>query len=646
MDASQVACLDTDSQAMDELVLSDRAFDTDPSRILIESSDSQKLRFCLIEWLVESPSRNVKAQRKQAIAKTLDISTRQVERMLNQYQEDKLRETTGIERSDKGQHRIHNYWQNYIREVYEKSLKDKHPLKPADVVREVQRHAVIDLRHEEGDYPHPATIYRILKPLVERQKRRQKIRNPGSWLAVETRDGKLLRADYSNQIIQCDHTKLDIRMVDKDGKLLSWRPWLTTVVDTFSSCLVGFHLWHKQPGAHEVALTLRQAILPKRFPPDYAISKPWCYGPPLQYFFTDGGKDLSKSKLIKAIGKKLGFQCELRDRPTQGGIVERFFQTINTEFLQPLPGYISKEEGGAERAEKEACLTFEDIDKFLAGYFCEYNHDLYPKDERETRFERWFRGMGKRLPEPLNERALDICLMKEEQRVVQAHGSVYFENLTYRCEELRSLKGEYVTLTYDPDHILTLYIYRQAGDGASEFIGYAHAINMDTQDLSLDELKQLNKVRSNARREHSNYDALLALDTRQKLVEQRKQEKKERQRSEQRKLREKSKQSSNVVDMRKARAGKATSKAEPMELLPERISPEQLKPQYPAPVPGIYKPAALLTEKQHNLVSASSQTSKMAVPPPQISETVASAPSSEERHRLIIPKNQTLKGIW
>jgi putative transposase len=199
MSESQIIHLDDDLPAFDEVLLSDRAFDTDPSKILIESADPQKLRFQLIQWLAESPNRKVKAERKEAIAKTLDITTRQVERLLKQYNDDKLHETVGIERSDKGQHRD-EYWYEYIREVYEKSLKDKHPLKPADVVREVQRHAVIDLRHEERDYPHPATVYRILKPLVERQRRRKKIRNPGagSWLAVETRDGKLLKADFSN----------------------------------------------------------------------------------------------------------------------------------------------------------------------------------------------------------------------------------------------------------------------------------------------------------------------------------------------------------------------------------------------------------------------------------------------------------------
>ena len=608
----------------DEVMLSDRAFDTDPSSILIESSDPQKLRFQLIEWLAKSPNRQVKAERKQAISGTLNISARQVERLLKQYETDKLLETSGVVRSDKGQHRINDYWQDYIRQVYEKSLKDKHPLKPADVVREVKRHAVIDLHHEEGDHPHPATVYRILKPLVERQKRKRKIRNPGagSWLAVETRDGKLLKAEFSNQIVQCDHTKLDIRIVDKERQLLRWRPWLTTVVDTFSSCLIGYHLWHKQPGAHEVALTLRHAALPKAYPSDYQLKKSWdICGLPFQYFFTDGGKDLSKSKLIQVIGKQLGFQCELRDRPPQGGIVERLFQTINTEVLQSLPGYISKEAGGAERAEKEACLMMEDVDKLLAIYFCDdYNHQTYPKDPHDTRFQRWLRGMGGKLPEPLNEHALDICLMKEDQRIVQAHGSVYFGNLTYRCEGLNSMKGEYVTLRYDPDHILTLTIYSQTTDGsAGEFIGYAHAINMDTQDLSLDELKQLNRLRSNAKRQHSNYDAMLALDTRQKLAEKRKQEKKERQRAEQKKLRGKSKQNSKVVDLRKERAGRSANKSKQMELLPERVSPEQMKPQAPKPKPQPLKPVAAAPESKEQ---------------------------PEERHKLVIPKNQQLQRLW
>lgn len=609
------------TEDLDTLYLGESNYEVDPSQILLKTADKHKLKFSLIQSLAESPNRTIKSQRKQAIANTLDISTRQVERLLKQYIKDELSETPGVQRSDKGKHRISEYWQEFVETTYNKSIKDKHPLSPAEVVREVKRHAIVELGLEEGDYPHPATIYRILKPLIEHQNRKKRVRNPGSgsWLAVETRDGKLLKAEFSNQIVQCDHTKLDILIVDSNGILIPNPPWLTIVVDTFSSSLNGYHLWRKQPGSQEVALALRHAILPKDYPSEYEVEKPWqICGSPLQYFFTDGGKDF-RSKHLKAIGKKLDFQCELRDRPPQGGIVERLFKTINTQVLKGLPGYTGPNvQERPEQAEKEACLTIHDLDKILAQFFCDdYNHQPYPKDPRDTRFERWFKGMGGKLPEVPDERELDICLMKETQRVVQAHGSVQFETLTYRGESLRQHGGKYVTLRYEPDHILTLFVYsNETDDKLGDFLGYAHAINMDSQDLSLDELKTLNKERSKACRDHSNYDALLALGKRKKLAEERKQDKKDRQRAEQKQLRQASKKDSNVVKLRQRRASTSSKKNEPLELLPERIYTEQIKPQQPEPQPEETLPSTSDAQQQ-------------------------------ERRRLIIPNRQSkLKRIW
>ncbi|WP_066425682.1 Mu transposase C-terminal domain-containing protein [Anabaena sp. 4-3] len=611
------------TQDSDAILLDNSNFVVDPSQIILATSDKHKLTFNLIQWLAQSPTRTVKSERKQAIANTLSVSTRQVERLLKQYNEDKLRETAGTERADKGKHRVSEYWQEFIKTTYEKSLKDKHPISPASIVREVKRHAIVDLGLKPGDYPHQATVYRILEPLIAQHKRKTRVRNPGSgsWMTVVTRDGQLLRADFSNQIIQCDHTKLDIRIVDIHGDLLSERPWLTTVVDTYSSCVLGFRLWIKQPGSTEVALALRHAILPKQYPDDYQLNKSWnVYGNPFQYFFTDGGKDF-RSKHLKAIGKKLGFQCELRDRPPEGGIVERIFKTINTQVLKDLPGYTGANvQERPENAEKEACLTIQDLDKILASFFCDiYNHEPYPKEPRDTRFERWFKGMGEKLPERLDERELDICLMKETQRVVQAHGSIQFENLIYRGESLKAHKGEYVTLRYDPDHILTLFVYScETDDNLEEFLGYAHAVNMDTHDLSLEELKTLNKERSKARKEHFNYDALLALGKRKELVDERKADKKEKRHSEQKRLRSASKKDSNIIELRKSRVSKSLRKQETQEILPERVSREEIK-----------------FEK----IELEPQETLSASPKPN--------PQEEQRHKLVLSKRQkNLKNIW
>ncbi|MBD2234597.1 Mu transposase C-terminal domain-containing protein [Phormidium tenue] len=607
-------------QNLDEVSLGETAFGTDPFQVVIESSDPHKLRYRLIEWLAASPNRKIKSERKTKVAETLKLNIRQVERLLKQYFDGELQEDTGIVRSDKGSRRINEYWQNKIQEIYKDSLKDKHPLKPADVVGEVRRHAEVDLGLKHGDYPHPATIYRILNPLIEQQRRNKKIRNPGSgsWLVVETRDGQSLRANFSNEIVQCDHTKLDIRIIDQDGKTLQWRPWLTIVVDTFSGCLIGYHLWHKQPGSHEVGLTLRVAILPKQFPPEYELEKPWnVYGPPLKYFFTDGGKDLSSSKHIKSIGRKLGFLCELRDRPNQGGIVERLFKTINTQVLEALPGYQpsrpKKEE--IEKAEKEACLNIDDLDRILASYFCDdYNHHAYPKDPRETRYERWFRGMGNKLPEHLDERELDLLLMNEVEVTVQANGSFYFRNIIFRCEELKAFKGKFVSLRYDPDHALTMFVYDQVLKDT--FIGYAHAINMDNQDLSLYDIDEINKKRNSKKRDRSNYSALVALGKRKELVNERKQDKKDRQQSEQKKLRTKGKGNSEVAKQREEQKAKANISLASVEVLPERIDLTQVKQAHDA--------------------TTTSQNIEPPIPPSNM----------VDRHQLVVPKNRNVRKLY
>ena len=61
------------------------------------------------------------------------------------------------------------------------------------------------------------------------------------------------------------------------------------------------------------------------------------YGKP-QHFYTDGGKDF-RSNHVQQIAVDLGFVCHLRDRPSEGGIVERPFRTLNDQLFSTLPGY-------------------------------------------------------------------------------------------------------------------------------------------------------------------------------------------------------------------------------------------------------------------------------------------------------------------
>jgi putative transposase len=172
------------------------------------------------------------------------------------------------------------------------------------------------------------TVLRVLKPLQEKEAKAKSIRTPGwrgSTLSVKTRDGDDLEISYSNQVWQCDHTRADVLLVDQHGELIG-RPWLTTVIDSYSRCIMGINLGFDAPSSQVVALALRHAILPKQYGAEYKLHCEWgTYGKP-EYFYTDGGKDFRSNHLAE-IGAQLGFVPKLRSRPSEGGIVERPFKT-------------------------------------------------------------------------------------------------------------------------------------------------------------------------------------------------------------------------------------------------------------------------------------------------------------------------------
>jgi putative transposase len=153
---------------------------------------------------------------------------------------------------------------------------------------------------------------------------------------------------------------------------------------------------------------------------EYKLHCEWgTYGKP-EHFYTDGGKDF-RSNHLSQIGAQLGFVCHLRDRPSEGGVVERPFKTLNDQLFLTLPGYTgSNVQERPEDAEKDARLILRELEQLLVRYIVDrYNQSIDARIKDQTRFERW----EQRLPTvlvPIPERDLDICLMKQSRRTVHA----------------------------------------------------------------------------------------------------------------------------------------------------------------------------------------------------------------------------------
>ena len=65
------------------------------------------------------------------------------------------------------------------------------------------------------------------------------------------------------QVVQIDHTLVDVVVVDELERLPLGRPWLTLAIDVASRMVTGFYVSLDPPSTLSVAMALTQAVLPK-----------------------------------------------------------------------------------------------------------------------------------------------------------------------------------------------------------------------------------------------------------------------------------------------------------------------------------------------------------------------------------------------
>jgi putative transposase len=225
-----------------------------------ETSIEVEQRIEVIQQLIGAQGTERYGKLQQQAAKKLGMSVRSLQRLMKRWREQGLTALSKQYRVDHGAVRISSEWRDFILKTYREGNRGSRSLTPAQVALRVRARA-----EELGvaDYPSRTTVYRMLQPQIEKQQAKRSLGWRGERLLITTREGIELAIEWSNQVWQCDHTKIDVLVVDQAGEVLG-RPWLTIVVDTYSRCIMGLHLGFDAPSAQVVGLALRHAILPKQ----------------------------------------------------------------------------------------------------------------------------------------------------------------------------------------------------------------------------------------------------------------------------------------------------------------------------------------------------------------------------------------------
>jgi putative transposase len=483
-----------------------------------EMSEAIEERVRALEWMGRAESRESYRERQGEVSKRLGVTVRQVQRLMRKWEEEGIKGIERKARSDVGMRWLEVEWVEYIIETYRSGNRGGRRMSRAQVAVRVAARA---MEKGESHPPSRTSVYRVLASEIEEQKQRQRRRSigwQGETLILKTREGLEVEVKESNQVWQCDHTRVDLLVVDQVGEVLG-RPWLTTVIDTYSRCIVGIHLGMEAPSAVVVCLALRHAILPKQYSSAYKLTQDWgTYGVP-RYLYTDGGKDF-QSKHLEQVASELKIVLCQRRYPAEGGIVERPFGSLNSELFMTLPGYTGNTtKRRPKQAESSASLTLLELEKYIVRYLVErYNQGLDARIGNQTRLGRWAEGGTVQLA-LMSERELDICLMRRDRRVVYRGGYIQFANLSYRGEYLEGYIGSWVVLRYNPRDITSIMIYREEG-GKDTFLSRAHASGLETESLSYAEAQAMSRRLRQEGRSLSNASILNEVRSRDQEVEE------------------------------------------------------------------------------------------------------------------------------
>lgn len=268
--------------------------------------------------------------------------------------------------------------------------------------------------------------------------------------------------------VECDHTKLDLFVIDERTEAPIGRPWLTLLIDHYSRMPVGYYLGFIAPSFASVLLALRNAMLPKtwlkeRFPD---IEGDWpCFGVP-DLVAVDNGREFH-SRHFETSCLALGIEIlhTVVRHPWQKGTVERHFGSVNRQLLggQPgrtFPAYIRPEEYDPR---KNAVITLSELEELLCLWITDIYSTSFHEGIRMQPLKRWNDGIQRWKPRLIGDRDdIDLMLACSDERVIGDRGIEFF-HLRYRSDALQNLrrrlpKGRKVEFRYDPTNLLEIHV--------------------------------------------------------------------------------------------------------------------------------------------------------------------------------------------
>lgn len=281
------------------------------------------------------------------------------------------------------------------------------------------------------------------------------------------------------EIVQIDHTPLDVMIVDDVNRLAIGRPTITLAIDVFSRMVTGFYISLEKPNTLLTGCCITHSVLDKKkWLADHKIDAQWPVYGLIDTIHTDNGKEFHAKALKRACEK---YHINLTKRPVgtprYGGHIERLFKTFNDAGIHTLPGTTKSNivDKGEYDCEKKAVLTLFELETWFTELVVNVYHHTIHSELGITPFEKYKEGilgndttLGRGLPPKIeNELQLKIDFLPHEERSVQKYGIQLFGILYYhdllrkwirQPDKTRKNSKKFI-VKYDPRDLSSVFFY-------------------------------------------------------------------------------------------------------------------------------------------------------------------------------------------
>lgn len=411
----------------------------DLSQIAEQEWNEANRRAMVIRPLIEL--KHCPREKARAAAAELGLSDRQIYRLIQRLRKLDGELTAllpGGSNGGRGKQRLSEPRETLLHRLIVEVFITPQKRTAADLIRAIRRQSLKDGLVP----PSESTIRRRLKTLSLSDRCQRGEQHP------ETKPiyGVTPIADNPLDWLQIDHTPVDLIIVDPIDRLPIGRPWITVAIDVFSRCVAGFHLSLEAPSSTSVGLCLTMVATDKsHWLKERDIEAHWPIAGKPQRLGVDNASEFHSAAFERGCAQhNITIEWRPPGLPHYGGIIERVIGTL-MQLVHALPGttFSNPTMRGDYDSDKTACLTLEELERWLAVAITKYYH-LRPHEgiDNEIPLHRYEQGLiklsdaNKILSIPREPRTFFIDFLPVVRRSLQRDG-ITIDHITYYSNSLR-----------------------------------------------------------------------------------------------------------------------------------------------------------------------------------------------------------------